>query len=205
MSELHSTPSCLQFLRELERHAAVRRASGPLPQHAQACADCARHLDFALFVAAPLRIRPAVPAALHSERFFEGILEHTASTMADSGFGQVLADALRKVPAPSETPWPLQAPHASKIDGLLRAPARRVPGWLMQNARSRVAVAASSRWTSRRRLLVLAATIAVLAVFGWQRGRSNGTPTDVQIVFVPVTEMPSVLYPAAVLRQGGIR
>lgn len=208
MSSPHPSTSCLRFLRELESHAAVRRSGGPLPQHAQACAGCARHLDFALFVAAPLRSRPAVPTELRSAAILEGIHERAASTMAASPFGHALASALRQVPAPLEMPWPLQAPHAGEIDDLLREPGQRAPAWLWRNARGvRVPAraVAAHRGSARRRMSVLAATIAVLAVLavlGWQRGRSDGTKTDVQIVFVPLTEMPPVLHPAAVLRQG---
>jgi len=51
----------------------------------------------------------------------------------------------------------------------------------------------------------VAASIALLAVFGWRAGRSEGTNEDIRIVFVPVSELPAVMHPTAVLRQAVVR
>ena len=47
--------------------------------------------------------------------------------------------------------------------------------------------------------------IVLAALLGWKLGRTDGTSADVQIVFVPVTERPPVMHPAAILSQGAFR
>lgn len=192
--------SCRAFLRAIEAHAA---AAGE-PPHAGECAACARRLAFARGMAGALRVRPEVPDALRDPAFLEGVYERALADLegaATDRLGFDLGAELRDIPVPQDLPWPLQDLQHRDLAGALGAPSSSAPPWLWRNVRQEITVtddasAVRSRRVARGvfagagvRRLVLAASLAIVALIGWRVGGSEGTPAELAIVFVPATEL----------------
>lgn len=205
MTPVPMSPACRGFARLLPEAVASVRRGQAAPEHVRECPACAQRLALAVAFGRSLAKRPdPTPAAggvtvLADE--LAGIHERATSAMESSSFGTRLGKELsRAVPAP-EGPWPLQ-----EVPGILepqmRRPGTRVPAWIWQRLQADARSAA--RANSRRRSVAaaIAASLALLAVFGWRIGRSEGTTTDIEIVFVPVSELPVAMSPTAILRQG---
>jgi len=100
-------------------------------------------------------------------------------------------------------PWPAQTLDG-ELDRHVAASQPRTPTWL----HPQVSMHAGRRIRVSRGVAIastVAASIALIAVFGWRAGRSEGTNSDLRIVFVPVSELPAVMHPTAVLRQAVVR
>ena len=199
-----STPSreCMAFARALADHIDAARR-GEQPAHAATCAACERRLRSALSLGGLLAECPKVPAELQRPQFLSAIFEREVEASEASPLGQSLAAAMQVEPVGDRLPWPVQnldsalARHVAHADS-------RASTWV----RPFVASGSERRLRLRRGVGVastVAASIALLAVFGWRAARSEGTNADLQIVFVPVSEMPAVMHPTAVLRQAVIR
>jgi len=189
---------CLAFLRRLEEHRATRAAGGPVPEHAAQCRGCARRLALAVEVAAHLRVAPPIPAALRSPAFLEAVYDRSLRDLEPLGEALDLTSAFAAQP-PAGLEWPLQRPGRHVAD-VLRETGRAsmAPPWLWRNVREQtVAVrrAHAARQVLLRRVAV-AASLAAVALFGWQAARSEGTSVEVPIVTVPVSDS-SILFAAA--------
>ncbi len=209
--------ACRTFLRQIERHVSFARSPGahlkPIrPEHAEVCAACARHLQVAVSLSRCLSQRPPVPLRLADPSFLESVFERVLQDIeSEPGTGAVQA-AIRgsspgariKIP---ELPWPVQTLAVDVgIEAALRRRDVPAPGLIWPRVRSGMRlVVGETRRTAIRRAAFAAASIALFALLGWKLERSDGTSTEVQIVFVPTAEMPSVPHPASVLRQGSLR
>lgn len=211
-----SVPGCLAFLRDLEGHASRTAAGEARPEHALACASCARRLRFAMSFAHSLRQRPFLPAELASPQFLEQIHEQIVQSFEGASTGSLRA-AIRgectghEIPRPS-LPWPLQSTKPV-IEELLRSVPGpgEAPALLWPKVRQHVgAVAGRSPRTMFRRVGAVAASVALFAVIGWKFGQEQGTSANIPIVFVTAAELPpslhlTLLHPTAVLREGPVR
>jgi len=202
---------CRAFARDIERHVAARRA-GRVAPHADVCADCARRLRLAAGFASALRVQPAVPDELRAPDFLERIHERVLDGFESGPLGNGLRTALRAPLPGSEPEWPLQttspvlAVAMQPSTGLPSTGQLRTPGWLWARVRFGMRrLATGSVRQAQRRAALAAAAIVLAALLGWKLGRTDGTSSDVQIVFVPVTERPPVMHPVAILSQGAFR
>lgn len=201
-------PECRAFLRRLEEHAAEVRGGGAVRGHAVECSPCRERLRAANVLAAMLRQRPASPPALQAPAFFEGIHQQLVETFEATtpGLGSALRNGIPGA-APAALPWPAAA-LVTPLESALREQPGRAPDWMWARVRAGVRSLVAPRnasGSSRRRAGVLAASIALFALLGWKIGTRQGTSDELQIVFVPVADMPSVLHPTAVLRHGVLR
>lgn len=205
MNEPSMSASCRGIARELEIHASALRRGGVLPEHAVACAACARRIRLAAALGDGLRARPEWPAAISSSAVLAKIHEHAIEALEQSPVGATLAEAMRVTVAAEDLPWPVQKAEGQVAVELSQS-GRATPGWLWHEVRARVATNGAGANGPRRAssvgmIAAVAASAALLAVFGWRIGRSEGTTSDLQIVFVPVSELPSAMHPTAALRQ----
>lgn len=180
---------------------AVRKGSQP-PPHVGDCAGCARRLALAVGLGGAMSVRPR-PAESPTSRSEElaGIHARAAAAMEASPLGRRIGEALSAPIAAPELPWPLQE-VSGVLEPRLRRPGSKVPAWIWQHVQADVKSDARARARRRSLAAAVAASLALLAVFGWRIGRSEGTTTDIEIVFVPVSELPAAMSPTAVLRQG---
>jgi hypothetical protein len=210
MSTMHDR-DCRAFARDIERHVAERRA-GRAVSHAAVCADCARRLRLAAGLANALRVPPAVPPEVQAPGFLEHIHERVLDAFESGPLGDGLRAALRAPLQGHEPEWPLQT-TSPVLAGAMQPAASgqpsglpRTPGWLWTRVRFGMRrLAQGSVRQAQRRAALAAAAIVLVALLGWKLGRADGTSSDVQIVFVPVTERPPVMHPVAILSQGSFR
>lgn len=193
---------CRQFARQLADHIDAARA-GLVPAHANECAACANRLKLARGFGGLLARRPEAPSQLQHSKFLASVHESVVEAAEASPLGHVLGAAMRVPPLGDRLPWPVQTLGAEIRDSLQAVPTRESAA-----IRPLVAGGVERRALHRRRFAAasaVAASVALLAVFGWRVGRSEGTNEDVRIVFVPVSELPAVMHPIAVLRQAVVR
>lgn len=205
MNEPSMSAPCRGIARELEIHASALRRGGVLPEHAAACAACARRIQLAAALGDVLRVRPESPSMLSSQAVLAKIHEHAIEALEQSPVGARLAEAMRVDVAPEDLPWPVQRAEG-QIAVELSHSGHATPGWLWHAVRARAASTAAASNGPRRAssvgmIAAVAASAALLAVFGWRIGRSEGTTSDLQIVFVPVSELPLAMHPTAALRR----
>lgn len=202
MTSVPRKPDCVLFARSLAEHLESQRR-GEQPAHAAACSDCARRLQLAAGLGRLAADRPKAPAALAKPQFLHSILEQVVEEAEASPLGEQLAAAMRVEPMGDRLPWPAQTLEGG-LEQHVAAPGPRTPAWLHPQE----AVHAGRRIRVGRGVAIastVAASIALFAVFGWRAGRSEGTNSDLRIVFVPVSELPAVMHPTAVLRQAVVR
>lgn len=199
------SPACRAFARILpDAVEAVRKGLEP-PQHTRECAGCAKRLSLAAGLSRVLSVRPRPAAASQGAPSMAdelaAIHARAIAAMEGSDLGSRIGHELSKPVAAPELPWPLQE-AAGVHEPQLRRPGSKVPAWIWQHVQADVQSAARIRARRRSLAAAVAASLALLAVFGWRIGRSEGTTTDIEIVFVPVSELPVAMSPTAVLRQG---
>ncbi len=195
-------PDCRQFARQLADHLDAARA-GQVPAHASMCAACGNRLKLALGLGGPLAKRPEFPPQLKHPDVLAAIHQKVIDASERSPIGQAIGAAMRVEAIGDRLPWPVQTLRVEILEHIQAAPHRQP-----DRNPPLVLVAGERRARFRRRLApasAIAASIALLAVFGWRAGRSEGTNEDVRIVFVPVSELPAVMHPTAVLRQAVVR
>lgn len=192
---------CVAFLRELGDHVIVVARGGIPAVMAEGCPACTRRLAAAAALARGLAIKPPVPS--RTDLGVEGVFERAVERFEVEA--SPIVDALRqpaRAPA-AEIPWPVQEVD-SKLAAALRQHPDSSPVWLDAHLRPRIYGRAARALVSRR-AAVLAASVALFALFGWRLGGANGTSTDPEFVFVHVNEMPVLMHPTSVLRHGGGR
>ena len=194
---------CRTLARDLAAAIASLRSTGELSGHASRCQECARRVRSAASIGESLRQRPEMPAALSKPEFLEGIFERASEAFEAGPVGRELNEALR-VPMPAELPWPAQEASPA-LAARLRAAGSSRPGWAWQHVRAEVQQARRVCATAIAVRFAAAASIMTLAVFAWRLSRSEGTTTEVPIVFIPVSELNPAFHPTAVLRQGTVR
>lgn len=202
MTSVPMTPDCVLFARSLADHLEAQRR-GEQPVHAAACADCARRLQLAAGLGRLAADRPKAPAALLRPQFLHSVLEQVVEEAEASPLGESLAAAMRVEPMGDRLPWPAQSLEGG-LERHVATAQPRTPAWLHAQG----AAHAGRRIRIGRGVAIastVAASIALFAVFGWRTGRSEGTNSDLRIVFVPVSELPAVMHPTAVLRQAVVR
>jgi len=202
MSEPNQTPGCRAFARELADHIDAVRA-GKTPTHAAECAACAARLRLSVGLGGMAAKRPTLPAQLSNPKMLASVFERAVEASEASPLGQALGDAMRVEPLGDRLPWPAQTLGAE-----LRQQVQAVPHREPAKIRPFVPAGVDRRALLRRRFAAataVAASVALLAVFGWREGRSEGTTEGIRIVFVPVSELPAVMHPTAVLRQAVVR
>ena len=204
MNESSMSAACRAFARELAAHVDALRQHGAMSAHAVVCPSCARRVKLAAALGDHLGGPPTVPVELSSPAFLASIHERAIDTFERTPVGVQLTDALRVVAPVEQLPWPLQVAE-DRLAARLAEPVRANPAWLWRQARARAVSQPQRRTASVGMLAAVAASVALLAVFGWRIGRSEGTTTDLQIVFVPVSELPSAMHPTAALRLGVVR
>lgn len=192
---------CLKFARRLHEALDAVRSGDPLPPHALGCPECGRRLKLATSFGRALAERPQAAGQPGRMPEIGVIYERVSASIDESALGKLVAVELaRPMPAP-ETVWPLQE-TPDVLQPQLRHPGTAVPAWLWQHVRADAAHATRTRFRRRTAAAAIAASLALLAVFGWRTGRSEGTTSDIEIVFVPVSELPLAMSPTAVLREG---
>ena len=213
-----SAGSCRAFLRELEMHVQAHR-NGRRVVHVGQCATCRGRLERAVAVASLLRERPPLPARLREPRFLEEIYcavteqlvepepQMPAGATPGGGqppLGETLSELYRPMRVPEQAPWPIQdLPELVAEAAGAPGSSRIAPRWLWQRTRAEVLQAVAER---RMRLAAFAgAAVLLILSAGWYLAQLNGTSSAPGIVFVRVSEMPSVMHPHAVLRLGGVR
>lgn len=201
MSPKPMSAECLKFARRLHEALDAVRSGGPVPPHALGCAECSRRLKLATSFGRALGEHPRAVGQPGRMPEIGDVYERVSASIDESALGKlVTAELARPMPAP-ETVWPLQE-TTGVLQPQLRRPGAAVPAWLWQRVRADAAHATRARFRRRSAAAAVAASLALLAVFGWRTGRSEGTTSDVEIVFVPVSELPLAMNPTAVLRQG---
>lgn len=209
MSSSRMSPDCVAFARNLADHLDASRA-GEQPAHAAACGACARRLRLAAGLGGLAAARPQAPAELARPQFLHSLFEKIVDEAEASPLGEGLAAAMRVEPMGDRLPWPVQSLQHG-LEEHVAAAGSHTPPWI----RPAVAVGSGSGGMDAGRRIgvgrgvaiasTVAASIALFVVFGWRAGRSEGTNADLRIVFVPVSELPAVMHPTAVLRQAVIR
>lgn len=202
MSEPNPPSGCRQFARQLADHLEAAR-NGQVPAHAAACAACSRRLLLAAGLGGLVAKRPRTPPQLSNPKMLGSVFERVVESAESSPLGRQLDAAMRVAPVGDRLPWPAQTLGAE-----LRQHVQSVPLRQPTNVRPFLLAGLERRALARRRLAAasaIAASLALLAVFGWREGRSEGTNEDIRIVFVPISELPAVMHPTAVLRQAVVR
>lgn len=170
--------------------------------HAQACMACAGHLRAAMRLGKLLAQRPEVPAEVRDPGLLEAIHVRATQSMLREPGGMLLQGTYGRPPVLPAIPWPLQ----QDASGLARQGATSggsAPGWLWTRIRDDLRQQVAKPVLRRRAVLAAVAASLVLALALSKFVGSDGSPADVQIVFIPVDEMPLVDHPAAILRRGG--
>lgn len=193
---------CVAFARRLSEHVAASQR-GEVVEHAAACADCQKRLRLAIGLGSMAASKPELPSQLQTPQFLASVYERVVDAAEASPIGQQLEFAMRVQSPGDSVPWPAQT---LGIELRSRLDEAAVP--TSTPIRPFVAAGATGRALARRNFAAVsavAASVALLAVFGWQLSRSEGTNEDVRIVFVPVSELPAVMHPTAVLRRAAVR
>ena len=207
MSSSRMSPDCVAFARNLADHLDAAHR-GEQPAHAASCADCARRLKLAAGLGGLATARPQAPAELARPQFLHSLFEKIVDEAEASPLGEGLAAAMRVEPMGDRLPWPAQSLQHGLEEQVVAAGSQTPPWMRPAGALGSGTLDAGRRIGVGRGVAIastVAASIALFVGFGWRAGRSEGTNADLRIVFVPVSELPAVMHPTAVLRQAVIR
>lgn len=199
---------CRAFLRQLGDHVAAVRA-GSAVDHVDACPLCASRLRLACRLGQQLARPPELPARLRHPAFLEEVQETLVEQAEQSPLGRALLPYLERVPVPDSIPWPDQCVGQEAVEQGLVETTSSPPSWLWTRVRNQVLAERSAR---RRPIVIallrsrwVAAAAAIFLAWLGIELSTHGTRPQPEIVFVTVTELPSLQHPAMVLRHGAGR
>lgn len=206
MTSIERTDSCFSFLRRIEEHV-VAADRGAMPAHVISCADCARRLERARFLATELRRRPSSPSGLRRPELLESVFEASVARSESGPTGDLLRSAL--VPcALDRSTWPAQQLDAAVVSRLRERSV--APSWIWQRTLDRVRGVVAERGHShdaiRTRRMRLAMGVAALVMIGaaltavLQLGRAHVPEHEFTIVEMDRSQLPAVQLPIAMLR-----